>query len=181
MMLTQRLALRPFEPHDAPALARYRSDPDQTRYETWSPPVSPQQAEIMVREFADTDDTVPGWSQHAVALRSTGVLIGDIGVGLHENLMQAEIGYRIAADHQRQGYGREAVSRMLNHLLIERVLHKVSAECDARNVASAALLHRVGFVDEGLRRSHTWIKDEWTDDRLFGLLAAEWRNRRAAG
>jgi len=23
-------------------------------------------------------------------------------------------------------------------------------------------------------RSHTWIKGEWTDDLLFGLLADEW-------
>ena len=44
------------------------------------------------------------------------------------------------------------------------------AECDARNVASARLLERVGFTREGLRRRHTWIKGEWTDDLLYGLL-----------
>ena len=55
-----------------------------------------------------------------------------------------------------------------------RGLHKVSAEVDARNGASARLLERVGFTREGLRRSHTWIKGEWTDDLLYGLLADEW-------
>jgi aminoglycoside 6'-N-acetyltransferase len=34
-------------------------------------------------------------------------------------------------------------------------------------------LERVGFRREGLRRSHTWIKGEWTDDLEFGLLATD--------
>jgi aminoglycoside 6'-N-acetyltransferase len=27
-----------------------------------------------------------------------------------------------------------------------------------------------------LRRRHTWIKGEWTDDLLFGLLVQEWES-----
>jgi len=33
----------------------------------------------------------------------------------------------------------------------------------------------VGFLQEGRRRDFTWIKGEWTDDLLFGLLADRWR------
>jgi RimJ/RimL family protein N-acetyltransferase len=36
------------------------------------------------------------------------------------------------------------------------------------------LLERVGFTREGLLREHTWIKGEWTDDLLYGVLAEEW-------
>ncbi len=53
-------------------------------------------------------------------------------------------------------------------------MRRLAAECDARNVASAALLRRLGFTLEGRRRAHTWIKGEWTDDLVFGLLADEW-------
>ncbi|HEV8558436.1 MAG TPA: GNAT family protein [Actinophytocola sp.] len=53
-------------------------------------------------------------------------------------------------------------------------IRRVSAECDARNTASARLLERLGFRREGLRIEHTWIKGEWTDDLLFGLLARDW-------
>jgi len=49
-----------------------------------------------------------------------------------------------------------------------------SAECDARNERSARLLERVGFRREGYRPACTWAKGEWTDDILFGLLAADW-------
>ena len=88
--------------------------------------------------------------------------------------MQAEIGFTIAAAVQGNGYGQEAVRKMLEHLFIDVGLHKISAECDARNGASAHLLSRVGFRQEGLLRSHTFAKGEWTDDMMFGLLADEY-------
>jgi aminoglycoside 6'-N-acetyltransferase len=127
-----------------------------------------------VARFGGGDPGVPGWFQYAVALRTDeAVLIGDIGVHLHENLMQAEIGFTLAPKFQGQGYATEAVLALLRHLFSQQRLLRVSAECDARNTRSASLLERVGFVREGLRRRHTWIKGEWTDDLLFGLLAEE--------
>ena len=62
---------------------------------------------------------------------------------------------------------------MLNRVVATGV-HKITAECDARNEASARLLDRLGFTREGLRHEHTWLKGEWTDDLLFGLLSRDW-------
>jgi RimJ/RimL family protein N-acetyltransferase len=106
------------------------------------------------------------------------VLVGDVGVNLHPNRMQAEIGYTLDRAHQGKGYAAEAVGRVLEHLFTDRGLHKVSAECDARNERSVRLLERLAFRREGHRVEHTWIKGEWTDDLLFGLLARDWRARR---
>jgi hypothetical protein len=39
------------------------------------------------------------------------------------------------------------------------------------NTASAALLHKVDFIQERLHPRYTWIKGEWTDDLLVGMLA----------
>jgi aminoglycoside 6'-N-acetyltransferase len=69
----------------------------------------------------------------------------------------------------------EALRALLDHLFRERGLLRVSAECDARNVASARLLERLGFTREGHRPANTWLKGEWTDDLLYGLLARDWR------
>jgi aminoglycoside 6'-N-acetyltransferase len=88
--------------------------------------------------------------------------------------MQAEIGFTLAPEYQGKGYATEAVRGLLNHLFVERNLHRVSAECDARNAASAGLLKRLGFRDEGLRLQNTWFKGEWTDDLFFGLLRSDW-------
>ena len=169
-----RLIVRRFRPADAPALAAYRSDPDVARYQSWTPPVSADAAVELVSILAAGDPRQPGWFQYAVEHRAERCLIGDIGVRLHDNLMQADLGFTLAAGWQGHGYATEAVRTVLSHRFSQG-LHRVSAECDARNERSARLLERVGFRREGYRPAYTWAKNEWTDDILFGLLAADWR------
>jgi RimJ/RimL family protein N-acetyltransferase len=172
---TERLVVRRFHAADAIAFAAYRSDPQVARYQSWSAPFPREQAERLVAAFADGDPAAPGWFQYAIAQRDGDPLIGDIGVNLHENLMRAEIGFTLATPSQGKGYAFEALSRVLDHLYSDQNLHSVSAECDARNLRSAKLLGRLGFTAEGCRRQHTFIKGEWTDDLLFGMLAHEWK------
>ncbi|WP_328526486.1 GNAT family N-acetyltransferase [Kribbella sp. NBC_00359] len=169
---TERLTLRRFTTADAEAFAAYRSDPDIARYQSWDAPLPLAEAVQKVEEFAQGDPAAPGWFQYAVDL--DGVLIGDLGLNLDENLMQAELGFTLASAYQGRGYATEAVRGLLDDVFIERKLHRVSAECDARNTASARLLERVGFEQEGLRLSNSWFKGEWTDDLLFGLLRSDY-------
>jgi len=157
--------LRRFRAADQPTLAAYRADPDVARYQDWNPSTT-------AADLAAGSPDEPGWFQYAIERDRH--LIGDVGVNTHENRMQATIGFTLAPAYHGQGYATEAVRGILDHLFRVRGLHKVSAECDARNTASARLLTRVGFTQEGHLRSHTWIKNEWTDDLLFGLLATEW-------
>ncbi|MGW1199598.1 GNAT family N-acetyltransferase [Streptomyces sp. NPDC002536] len=178
MLETPRLVLRRFRPEDAAALAAYRSDPLVARYQGWTAPVPYDAALRAVHGFAEGSPDRPGWFQYAVELAAEGCLVGDVGVCLHENLMQAEIGFTLATERQGHGYAAEAVRAVLADLFERRGLHRVSAECDARNARSARLLQRLGFTQEGVRRRATWIKGEWTDDMLFGLLASD---RRAPG
>ncbi|MGA5299323.1 GNAT family N-acetyltransferase [Nucisporomicrobium flavum] len=181
LITTDRLVLRRFRLEDAAALAAYRSIPEVARYQSWSAPYSLDKARYSVQTMVASDPAMPGWFQYAVELAADATLIGDVGVNLADNLMQAEIGYTLRPDHQGHGYATEAVRAVLDHLFRARHLHRVSAECDARNVRSARLLERVGFTREGLRRQHTWMKHEWTDDLLYGLLAAEWPPPTRAG
>ena len=169
---TERLGLRRFTTADAETFAAYRSMPEVARYQSWDGPVSLAHALELVTEFEQGDPAAPGWFQYAIEL--DGVLIGDIGLNLHDNLRQAELGFTLVPAYQGRGYATEAVRGLLDQLFGERNLHRVSAECDARNTASARLLERVGFQREGLRRSNSWFKGEWTDDLLFGLLRTDY-------
>jgi RimJ/RimL family protein N-acetyltransferase len=171
---TQRLLVRRFRPADAVPLAGYRSDPEVARYQSWDAPFSLLRAETAVANFIASDADKPGRFQYAVERAADRVLLGDVAVHLHDNLMQAEIGFTLATPYQKQGYATEAVRAVLDRLFRVQGLHKVTGECDARNVASAGLFRRLGFIQEGLLRQQTFIKGEWTDDLIFGLLATEW-------
>jgi RimJ/RimL family protein N-acetyltransferase len=173
LLLTRRVAVRTFQSGDAEAFAEYRSDPEVARYQSWTPPVLLAEASAFITEFASADPRAPGWFQYAVELRDSAALIGDIGVNLHDNLMQADIGFTFGLPYQGYGYATEAVRCLLAHLFRECGVRRVSAECDSRNVRSARLLQRLGFKQEGHLRANTWIKGEWTDDLLFGLLAQD--------
>ena len=173
LLTTERLVLRRFRPADAGTLAAYRTDPDVARYQSWSAPYSLSQAQYAIASMAVADPDEPGWFQYAVELTAEHEHIGDVGVNLHDNRMQAEIGYTFAPGWQGRGYATEAVRAVLDHLFHVKGLHRVSAECDARNVASSRVLERAGFQREGRLRQHTWIKGEWTDDLLYGLLETD--------
>ena len=174
---TERLRFRRLRSADAAAIASYRSVPDVARYQGWTTPYSPADALALIADVQNSTPDAPGWFQYGIELIENRSLIGDLGVNLDENRRQAEIGFTLDPAYQGRGLASEAVAAMLEHLFVERGLHKVSADCDARNVRSAQLLLRAGFAQEGHRRQHTWSKGEWTDDLLFGLLAANWRRR----
>ncbi|WP_255658743.1 GNAT family N-acetyltransferase [Actinoplanes sp. L3-i22] len=176
-MATERLVLRRFRAADAVPLAAYRSDPAVARYQSWDAPFPIGKAETAVRNFAAGSPDQPGWFQYAIELTASRELIGDVAVRLHDNHKQAEIGFTLATPYQGKGFATEAVSAVLDRLFRLQGLHRVMGECDARNTPSAALMARLGFTREGLLRQQTFIKGEWTDDLLFGILAPEWLAR----
>ncbi|WP_239164830.1 GNAT family N-acetyltransferase [Actinoplanes palleronii] len=179
-MATERLILRRFRASDAVALAEYRSDPGVARYQSWDAPFPLNKADLAVRNFAESSPDKPGWFQYAIELTAERVLVGDVAVRLHDNGRQAEIGFTLATAYQKRGLATEAVSAVLDRLFRLQGLHRVMGECDARNVASAALMERLGFTREGLLRQQTFIKGEWTDDLIFGILDQEWLARDSA-
>jgi RimJ/RimL family protein N-acetyltransferase len=164
LLATERLVLRRFRPADAGTLAEYRSDPEVARYQSWDPPLALEEARELVAVFAAGEPDGAGWFQYAIERTADHAHLGDVGVNLHEDRRRAEVGFTLARAYQGQGYAFEAVHAVLGRLFAVPGLHRVSAECDARNTASARLLGRLGFTAEG--RSHT-------GDLLFGLHAAD--------
>jgi RimJ/RimL family protein N-acetyltransferase len=64
----------------------------------------------------------------------------------------------------------EAASALVEHAFGTLELRRIEADIDPRNVASARLLERLGFVREGLLRERWMVGDEVSDSALYGLL-----------
>ncbi len=173
----ERITLRRFRPDDLPAFVAYRSDPAVARYQSWDAPYPEQDGRKLIGDLlAQHPDTPGDWYQYAAALRSTGELIGDVGVGTDaDDARLTEIGYTIATAHQGHGYGKEAVRLVLRYLFAERGKHRVHARCDPRNVASVKLLESLGLRREGHLRESFREHDEWADELIYAILDYEWR------
>ena len=179
----ERVLLRRFQLADVAQFVAYRSRADVARFQSWDAPYPREEGERFVRQIMkEHPDTAGEWFQFAVALRPAGQLIGDCAARPHAgDPRQCEIGFTIAPGYQGRGYATEAARLLVGYLFGPRAKHRITASCDARNTASAAVLERLGMRREGHLRESTWAKGEWTDDLLYGLLRREWQLGRPSG
>lgn len=75
----------------------------------------------------------------------------------------ADLGVSVDEKHEGTGLMRHAVALALEHVFTRRGLHRVTAEHAVSNVRSAVLLERLGFAQEGRRRSYLRRADGWED------------------
>lgn len=90
----------------------------------------------------------------------------------------ASLGYWIAAPYARQGFMTEALGGVLDFAFDDLALHRIDAACLPNNLASQALLQRIGFAKEGYAREFLRINGRWQDHLLFGMLRDDWRQER---
>lgn len=173
------MTLRPFVAQDAWYFAQYRSDPEVARYQSWDAPYSLEQAQRFVSALQAGTPGVPGeWYQLALEVQASGEMIGDCGfILLAEDPRQAEIGFTLAREHQGQGYATEAVLRLLAFLFCDVGVHRVRANCDPENGASARVLQRAGMRHEGSFVESLWFKGRWAGEEWYAILAREWTCR----
>lgn len=177
-ILTQRLKLSPLMAGDAPAVFEYRADPAVCRFQSFEPGTLEDVERFIAGLESNVFDTPGTWFQFAMRLRASGLLVGDLGTHfMADDPRQVEIGFTVAPAHQGRGYATEAVAGILDFLLGPLRKHRVFASVDPRNAACIAVLERVGMRQEAHFRESLWLKGEWVDDMVFGILASEWESR----
>lgn len=170
---TARLKLRRLTLADAPRMFEIHTDPAVGRYLSREPDRELGQMEERLRIVED------GVASHtsirfALERKDTGLLIGSGGFWRwnkpHRN---AEIGYELASDQWGQGLMTEALWTILRFGFDHLDLHRVEANTDPDNLASQAVLKKLGFREEGRLRQNWHYRGVYTDSTLLGLLAGE--------
>lgn len=167
---TPRLILRRRRIEDADALYATHADPVVMRY--WSGPPH----DDVSKTRADFDRRDPAWRAWAVTLRGDDTAIGTVAAGEKRQGNVSELGYMLARTYWGTGIAREAVSAVIDQLFAEGQ-RRVFADTDPDNVASRALLERLGFRLEGLFRGEWETHLGVRDSVIYGLLRDEWRAR----
>jgi RimJ/RimL family protein N-acetyltransferase len=175
-----RVFLRPFVESDLAALHDMQSRPEVARYLSWEPRTLVESGKSLERKMGLTSVTHEGDSLNvAVTLRKGGPVIGDVILTYTSaRHQQAEVGYLFHPDVQGQGLATQAVGTVVDLGFRRLGVHRVSAHLDARNTRSARLLERLGLRREARLTQNEWVKGEWTDEVIYGVLADEWAARR---
>jgi RimJ/RimL family protein N-acetyltransferase len=83
---------------------------------------------------------------------------------------RAEVGYWLAKPHWGRGIMTAVVQQVCRHAFDEFGPAKITAHVFVHNPASARVLEKCGFQEEGFLRKHFLKDGQFVDARLFGLL-----------
>lgn len=178
---TERLVLRLHQHDDASALRRIYSQQEVARY-LLDGPWSQSDAERRVAERTEQVGLLQGGAVLALVVEHENSVIGDVLLWLtNAEHRIGEIGWVLDPAHGGQGLAAEAVRAVLELGFEHYGLHRVAAQMDARNIASARLAERVGMRREAHLRQDWWSKGEWTDTLIYGVLSEDFISSSAAG
>jgi RimJ/RimL family protein N-acetyltransferase len=172
---TERLVLRAAVPDDLPAMLRYYSDPVVVRHllhDVLDEALLAEKLEKFQNNLAPTEvgDAL------SLVIEREGEVIGDLMLRLTagDPPSVAEIGWVCNPAHGGQGFVTEAARALIDLGFRHYGVHRIFAQLDARNTASARLCERLGMTKEAHLRQDYWSKGEWTDSLHYGLLRDEW-------
>jgi RimJ/RimL family protein N-acetyltransferase len=101
--------------------------------------------------------------------------VGDVVLELvSEEHRTGEIGYIVHPDHHGHGYATEAGRAVLRVAFEDLRLHRVTGRLDARNVASARVLEKLGMRREALLVENELVKGEWQSELVYAILDRQW-------
>jgi [ribosomal protein S5]-alanine N-acetyltransferase len=116
--------------------------------------------------------TQQGRPVHFAIRSSDGSLIGGCGFDGFQmgKSHRAEVGYWLARPLWGRGFMTAVVRRVCRHAFEEFGLTKITAHVFSHNPASARVLEKCGFKQEGFLRGHFQKGGQFLDARLFALL-----------
>jgi RimJ/RimL family protein N-acetyltransferase len=158
------ITLRPLALGDVDAVHSWASLPEFCRYQAWGPNTYEQtQAFVQAAVTASANRFV-------FAAVLDGEVVGSAQLRLH-GPSTAEIAFGAHPRLWRHGIATAAARELLRLGFDEHRRHRIFATCDPRNLASAAVLKKIGMRYEGRMRGTLYIRDGWRDSDLYARLA----------
>ena len=100
-------------------------------------------------------------------------LIGTVALYKFGASEKCVLGYSLDKGHYGKGFATQAVRLILEIAFKELGFHRVEAGVMPRNIGSARVLEKSGFVKEGLLRDYIKINGVWEDHYMFSILENE--------
>jgi ribosomal-protein-alanine N-acetyltransferase len=99
------------------------------------------------------------------------------------------LGYWVDRDHTGRGIAPAAAALAVDFAIGAVGLHRVEAAIHPDNTRSLAVVAKLGFREEGVRRRYLHVRGVWTDHRIFAFtredapegLVDRWRQVVVAG
>lgn len=170
--------MRPLVMSDVDEVLVYHSNPEVVRYIPWPVRNRGDVVEAFSRQLASSAMSEEGdYFLSAITLKETGQVIGQLNA-MYRSVeeQRAEIGYVLNPAFGGLGYATEAVAGLISRLFATNRFHRITTHIDDRNLASIALVERLGFRQESHKIEAEFFKGEWTNIVEHAILKREWQS-----
>jgi RimJ/RimL family protein N-acetyltransferase len=174
MLISQRVTLRGITRDDLERLWQFNNDVEVELAGGGDPPY-PQSLARLQAEF-DQDTARGGRDSTTFAIEADGKFIGQCALFHYDNVASTcELGITIGdKDYWAKGYGREAITLLLDYAFRLRNIRKVWLQVHAHNPRAISAYKACGFIEEGRLRAHVWSNGQYVDLIQMGVLRDEW-------
>lgn len=166
---TDRLILRQLAAADAQDCFLFLSDEENIRYYDPAPITQLEQAEKSIerhrRRFAQQEALRWG-----ITLKGENRVIGNGGYAWEADNQLAVLSYILSKRYWNKGIMTEALTAMIQFGFAHIHLHRIEAQVAYPNLASARLLEKLGFQEEGRLRERQYANNQFVDERMFALI-----------
>jgi [ribosomal protein S5]-alanine N-acetyltransferase len=176
-LATHRLLLTRIRAADAADVLDLFSSEQVVQYYDIGVLASLAEAEALIQRLSRRFESRDG-IRWAIRLSSSPELVGTCGFNSWStHTHSAVIGYDLKVRYWGQGLVFEALSAILDCAFQGRLacgrVNRIQADTVPGNLRSEAVLTRLGFREEGLRRQSGYWKDAYHDMKCFGLLKSD--------
>jgi RimJ/RimL family protein N-acetyltransferase len=154
--MTQRLILRAWREDDAKSLYRLASDSRVSATAGWRPHRSQKESLAVIRDVYSQSEI------YALVLRSTGEIIGSVGLMTYHNSniglskTDCELGYWLGVPYWENGYCTEAAEALIRRAFEELSMQRVFCSYIEGNVSSQKVQQKLGFSPHHVNQNVYW-------------------------
>ncbi len=174
MLFGQRVTLRGITREDMERQWQFNNDVEVELAGGGDPPY-PQSLTRLQAEF-DQSASTGGRDGTAFAIEADSKYIGQCALfNTNEINHTCELGITIGdKDYWAKGYGREAITLLLDYAFRLRNIRKVWLQVHGNNPRAISAYKACGFIEEGRLRAHVWSNGHYVDLVQMGVLRDEW-------
>ncbi|WP_422348534.1 GNAT family N-acetyltransferase [Flagellimonas sp.] len=176
---TERLLISPISLLDLEKIHELHSLPETDQFNTLGIPKNIEETEQIVNDWIAKNNN--GESRHftlKIESAANGKFIGLIAMNLGPPKFRiAEVWYKLHSNFWKQGYATESLHKLLEFGFNELHLHRIEAGCAVENQGSIRVLEKVGMTREGRKRQVLPLKQGWSDNFHYAILAADFKTK----
>jgi RimJ/RimL family protein N-acetyltransferase len=174
MLEGKQVRLRAIERDDLPRLHELFDDDLELLGRAEDSPPRPVSLAELEQRFDERLEE-PDRSVMRFGIEVDGELIGECQLHFIDHYRAScELGIVLGRAYWAKGYGQDAVRTLVAFAFRDLNMRKVGLEVLADDERAVGAYRKVGFVEEGRRRAHSWFEGAFHDALVMGMLREEW-------